>query len=157
MGFFDDLSKKASETYRNTAEKTNKLTREMKLKSLINDDKGKIEKLYAEIGKKVKLLREAASFTQQQLADYLSVDQSLISKFEKGERSINSDALKQLSVLFCCPISALVSDDEVKPVYNVAFRTNAISQEDLMALSVINRIALNQLQMDQLAGGLKHD
>ena len=110
----------------------------------------------AEIGKKVKLLREAASFTQQQLADYLSVDQSLISKFEKGERSINSDALKQLSVLFCCPISALVSD-EVKPVYNVAFRTNAISQEDLMALSVINRIALNQLQMDQLAGGLKHD
>lgn len=111
----------------------------------------------AEIGKKVKLLREAASFTQQQLADYLSVDQSLISKFEKGERSINSDALKQLSVLFYCPISALVSDDEVKPVYNVAFRTNAISQEDLMALSVINRIALNQLQMDQLAGGLKHD
>ena len=111
----------------------------------------------AEIGKKVKLLREAASFTQQQLADYLSVDQSLISKFEKGERSINSDALKQLSVLFCSPISALVSDDEVKLVYNVAFRTNAISQEDLMALSVINRIALNQLQMDQLAGGLKHD
>ena len=111
----------------------------------------------AEIGKKVKLLREAASFTQQQLADYLSVDQSLISKFEKGERSINSDALKQVSSLFGCPISALVSDDEVKPVYNVAFRTNAISQEDLMALSVINRIALNQLQMDQLAGGLKHD
>ena len=30
----------------------------------------------AEIGKKVKLLREAASFTQQQLADYLSVDRS---------------------------------------------------------------------------------
>lgn len=60
MGFFDDLSKKASETYRNTAEKTNKLTREMKLKSLINEDKGKIEKIYAEIGKIVyeKHLRE---------------------------------------------------------------------------------------------------
>ena len=101
----------------------------------------------SEIGKKVKLLREAASFTQQQLADYLSVDQSLI----------NSDALKQLSVLFCCPISALVSDEEVKPVYNVAFQTSAIGQEDLMALSIINRIVLNQLQMDQLAGGLKHD
>ena len=33
----------------------------------------------AEIGKKVKLLREAASFTQQQLADYLSVDRSAMS------------------------------------------------------------------------------
>lgn len=53
MGFFDDLSKKASATYKNTAEKTNKLTREMKLKSLINDDKAKIEKIYNEIGKKV--------------------------------------------------------------------------------------------------------
>ena len=39
MGFFDDLSKKASETYKNTAEKTSKLTREMKLKSLINEDR----------------------------------------------------------------------------------------------------------------------
>ena len=53
MGFFDDLSRKASETYKNTAEKTNKLTREMKLKSLINDDKNRIEKIYTEIGKKV--------------------------------------------------------------------------------------------------------
>ena len=29
MGFFDNLSKKASETYKNTTEKTNKLAREM--------------------------------------------------------------------------------------------------------------------------------
>ncbi len=60
MGFFDDLSKKASETYKNTTEKTSKLTREMKLKSSINENKAKIEKIYAEIGKKVyeKHLRE---------------------------------------------------------------------------------------------------
>ncbi len=111
----------------------------------------------SEIGKKVKQLRESANFTQQQLADYLAVDQSLISKFEKGERSISSDALKQLAVLFCCPVSALVSEETVKPVFNVAFRTNAISTEDLRALSAINKIALNQLQMDQFAGGLKND
>jgi len=53
MGFFDDLTKKASETYKNTAEKTNKITREMKLKSLINEDKTRIERLYIEIGRKV--------------------------------------------------------------------------------------------------------
>lgn len=111
----------------------------------------------SEIGKKVRQLREAANLTQQQVADYLEVDQSLISKFEKGERSISSEALKQLAVLFCCPVSALISEEAVKPVFNVAFRTNAMSAEDLRALSVINRIALNQLQMDQLAGGLKDD
>ena len=53
MGFFDDLKKKATETYKNTAEKTNKLTREMKLKSQINDNKAKITKIYSDIGKKV--------------------------------------------------------------------------------------------------------
>ena len=111
----------------------------------------------SEIGKKIKLLRETANFTQQQLADYLTVDQSLISKFEKGERSISSDTLEQLAVLFCCPVSALVSEETIKPVFNVAFRTSAISTEDLRALSAINKIALNQLQMDRLAGGLKND
>ena len=53
MGFFDDLTKKASETYKNTAEKTNKITREMRLKSMMNDYKNATEKVYAEIGKKV--------------------------------------------------------------------------------------------------------
>lgn len=53
MSFFNNLSKKATETYKTTAEKTNKLTREMKLKSLMNEDKNKIERIYTEIGKKV--------------------------------------------------------------------------------------------------------
>ena len=53
MGFFDDLSKKANETRKNAAEKTSKFTREMKLKSQINDSKSKIEELYKEIGKRV--------------------------------------------------------------------------------------------------------
>ena len=50
MGFFDKIGEKASEVYNSTAEKTNKLTKEMKLKSTINDTKGKINKLYQEIG-----------------------------------------------------------------------------------------------------------
>lgn len=49
MGFVDDLKQKAKDT----AEKTNKLTREMRIKSMMNDYKGAIEKVYAEIGKKV--------------------------------------------------------------------------------------------------------
>ena len=53
MSFLEELGRKASETCKNTAEKTNRLTKEMKIKSMINDDKNKIEKLYAEIGKKV--------------------------------------------------------------------------------------------------------
>lgn len=109
------------------------------------------------IGTKIRQLREEANLTQKQIADYLSVDQSLISKFEKGERSISSDILNQLSVLFCCPLSALLSESPIRPTYNIAFRTSSIDNADLGALAVINRIALNQLKMDQLAGGDAND
>ncbi|MBD5448884.1 MAG: helix-turn-helix transcriptional regulator [Lachnospiraceae bacterium] len=109
------------------------------------------------IGIKIKQLREHANLTQSQVAEYLSVDQSLISKFEKGERSVSSDILNQLSVLFCCPISAFMSDGQIAPAYNIAFRTDSLDNTDLTALSVIHKLALNQLKMDQLAGGIAND
>ena len=42
MGFFDNLSKKATETYKNTTDKTSRMAREMKLKSYINEKPGSI-------------------------------------------------------------------------------------------------------------------
>lgn len=53
MEFFDKLGKKASETYKFTAEKTGKLAKEAKLRMKINDDKEEIEELYQKIGEKV--------------------------------------------------------------------------------------------------------
>ena len=53
MDFFEKLSKKASETYKSAAEKTNKIAAETKLKIKMNDNKSKINEIYKEIGKKV--------------------------------------------------------------------------------------------------------
>ena len=106
-----------------------------------------------QLGIKIKALREKAGITQKQLSDYLSVDQSLISKFETGERSISSDMLENLAALFCYPVFDLISSEHVVLEYKFAFRTIRIETEDLVALSVINKIALNQKQMDTLAGG----
>ena len=50
MGFFDKLSKKASETYQVTKEKATNLSEEIKLKGKVTELKEKIEKLYNEIG-----------------------------------------------------------------------------------------------------------
>lgn len=53
MEFLDKLSKKASETYKHTTEKTSKIAKEAKLKMQMNENKSKIEEVYEEIGKKV--------------------------------------------------------------------------------------------------------
>ena len=47
------LSKTAMKTYRNAAEATNRITREIKLKANMADNKSQINDLYEKIGKKV--------------------------------------------------------------------------------------------------------
>ena len=53
MDIFDKIGKKASETYKVTAEKTGKLAKETKLKIKMNENKSEIDDLYKQIGKKV--------------------------------------------------------------------------------------------------------
>ena len=103
MGFFDDLTKKASETYKNTAEKTNKLTREMKLKSLMNDDKAKINSIYCEIGKKVyeKHIREENIDIKSELAE----ECSKIDAYSKEIEDMRIELL-QLKDLRMCKVCA---------------------------------------------------
>lgn len=53
MDFIDKITKTANETYKYTTEKTSKLAKEVKLKSLISKDKEKIREVYEKIGKLV--------------------------------------------------------------------------------------------------------
>jgi ribosome-binding protein aMBF1 (putative translation factor) len=47
------------------------------------------------IGTALKSLRERSGFTQSNIAKHLKVDQSLISKFETGERALTADMLEK--------------------------------------------------------------
>ena len=51
MGFFDQISKKASETMQGAKDKTSKISAEMKLKSKLSEKKERINTLYSDIGK----------------------------------------------------------------------------------------------------------
>ena len=53
MDFFNKLSKKASETYQFTKDKTTKISGELKLRNKINECKNKIEGIHEEIGRMV--------------------------------------------------------------------------------------------------------
>jgi len=102
------------------------------------------------IGENIKALREQSGFTQSNLANYLNVDQSLISKIEKNERSMTSDMLDKLSALFGVSVESLTKESVPANRITFALRASEISEDDLETISAINRIALNSNFMTQL-------
>ena len=75
MDFFDKLGKKASETYKVTAEKTSKLAKEAKLKMKMNENKSDIEGIYKEIGKKV--------YEKHVVKENINIEEELEEEFTK--------------------------------------------------------------------------
>ncbi|AAK76004.1 TPA: helix-turn-helix transcriptional regulator [Streptococcus pneumoniae] len=43
-----------------------------------------------DVGKRIKELRISSNLTQDKIAEYLSLNQSMIAKMEKGERNITN-------------------------------------------------------------------
>ena len=99
------------------------------------------------IGQKVKNLREKAGLNQMQIAQFLGVDQSNISKCEKGERQFQVDHLERLGSLFGVPLGDLMNEEVSLAPLQIAFRADDMQVEDLNAIADIQKIALNLDQM----------
>ena len=105
------------------------------------------------IGARIKSLRKNNGFTQSNVANYLKVDQSLVSMSEKGSRALTSDMLDKLAALFGVQVSAFLESDAPIHPLSLALRANEISDDELEAIGAINRIALNCSFMTQLLEG----
>ena len=66
---------------------------------------------------RIRDLREDADLTQQQVAEILMCDQSLYSKYERGERQLPLEAAIQLAVFYKTSMDYLVglTDDPAPP------------------------------------------
>ena len=110
------------------------------------------------IGKNAKLAREENGFSQTNVAKFLNVDQSFISKFEKGERSIQSDLLERLANLYGYNLSDLIDNtNNMKQRIKAAYRSNWLSADDLETIYCIKRIGLNLFFMTELLDGDKNE
>lgn len=105
------------------------------------------------VGARVKQIREKAELSQTQVATFLGVDQSYISKCEKGERQFSVDQLEKLGNLFGVMTADLVNGDTPLEALSFAFRANVLTNDDFEAISEIHKIALNICQMRQLLEG----
>lgn len=106
------------------------------------------------IGKNAKTARELNGFSQTNIAEFLKVDQSLISKFENGERSLQAEMLERLANLYGYKIPDFECMDGVpEQRIKAAYRSSGVSADDMEAIHDIKRIALNLFFMAELAGG----
>lgn len=62
-------------------------------------------------------LREDADLTQKKVADYLLCDQSLYSKYERGERAIPVELLDKLADLYGVSVDYLLGRTDVAKPY----------------------------------------
>ena len=95
------------------------------------------------IGENIRTLRDNAGFTQGNLAHFMGVDQSLISKIEKGERGLSADMLEKLSALFGVTVEQIEKQPVATSKLSFAFRGSDFTVEDMEAISAINKIGLN--------------
>lgn len=104
----------------------------------------------ATIYEKLKMMREKAGLRQEQIANYLGVTQTFISKVETGERNLTVDQLESVVNLYGYSLAAFADMEQDPHPIQFAFRAQNISQEDLRAIADIGKIAINSRFMAEL-------
>ncbi len=97
----------------------------------------------ATVYEKLKMMREKAGLRQGQIADYLGVTQTFISKVETGERNLTVDQLENVVNLYGYSLEAFANMDQNAHPIQFAFRAQDVSQDDLRVIAEIGKIAIN--------------
>jgi len=105
------------------------------------------------IGKRFNDIRMQSGLTQGQMAEYLNVDQSFISKCEKGERQFSVEMLEKAANLFGCSVDYFTNEDYIYSPIPFALRASCVTADDLETIAVLNKIALNLKFMENLLRG----
>lgn len=90
------------------------------------------------LGEKIKTLRRENNYTQKQVAEFLEIDQSYLSKIEKGERNLNDVTFDKLCNLYNCSANYLLGNSDEYESPKLAFRAD--EKVDLVAISKMNQV-----------------
>ncbi len=97
-----------------------------------------------------KKFRKKINITQEQLAEYLNLEQSSISKFESGERTISVSKLERACSLFGIHMNDMYKETINLRALSPSFRKTTLSLSSLEDISNINKIALNIIEMNTI-------
>lgn len=108
-----------------------------------------MEGMLKQIGASLKAARVNRGLTQSQVAEYLGIDQTMLSKIESGTRTIGAATLDKLAALYFCTIDQLLGESPL-PTQAVSFRSKDLQEEDVANLAEIGRIVGNLEEMTTL-------
>jgi len=103
-----------------------------------------------DVGKSIKALRVANKITQEQIGEFLGIDQSMVAKIESGERKITTVQLDKLCNLFGCDQNFLLNRTNQLNILQFAFRSKSADTESLAVIAAVNKIANNLRSINYL-------
>ena len=104
------------------------------------------------IGKNLSSFRDKLGYSQQQVADYLKVDRSLIAHYERGKRDISIVHLQKIADLFNVELETFAEVDAHMALADqaFAFRSEANDAAGLQAIANFQKVVKNYLKMKKL-------
>lgn len=104
------------------------------------------------VGKNLKLLRDAADYKQQEVADKLEIERGAYANYESGNREMPFNLLQKVCEFYGINMSILFEEDAALLEKDMicAFRKNKLSADDQKEVNYFKSVVRNYLKMTKL-------
>lgn len=105
------------------------------------------------IAQNLKALRNYNRFTQDQVADFLGLNnRSTYSNYESGDREAPLDILEKCADLYGCDLSLLFEENEssTREMLVCAFRVDDIEPSDMQEIATFKNIVKSYMKLNTL-------
>ena len=108
------------------------------------------------IARNLKKLREAARYTQNEMAQALGVKRSAYSNYETGDREVPYEVIEKASDFFCCDMTALFEENENVDamILTTAFQLDGMTADDAIEIMRFKDIVKSYLKMEAIEARL---
>ncbi|MFI3236668.1 MAG: helix-turn-helix transcriptional regulator [Lachnospiraceae bacterium] len=93
----------------------------------------------------LKRLRKESGISQGEMAAYLNVQPGMMKKIEDGTQTLNTDMIEAIYYLF--------GESSTFALSNTAFITHDLEVDDMKAIAMMNKLAMNIKFMNKLLDG----
>lgn len=100
----------------------------------------------------IRTLREKFGYSQDAVANFLSVKREMISYYETGSREVPLEVMERLADLFGVDLEIFFSEnvEEVTTNLAFAFRANELNEKDLESIAAFRRVIKNYQRIKNL-------